>query len=299
MQTLLSLPRELRDTIIEEVLLSRVEPPQSPAADPTPRTDVSLVCGLRLPILLPQAQFSAYGLLLTNKQLRIETKGRMFQLPLSYALDVMLVGDDNYHDELWPTWLCCPSRGFKTIDIVEITIRNFSTDKVPYLVRLDAICGFADFRASAKYGISSLCDLLDYIVSVCTPRSQVPSHSIGPIKINVEVPPAFDVFPEKVDAAKMAALWDVYLGDEYFLRSEILSSAFGSKDYRRDNFPMSLRLLAYRLIAAIESQKDWQAGPRPFGVTGNEIGVMASLRGTKCLTCWVGPTATVILVSDD
>jgi hypothetical protein len=272
MSAFLSLPRELRGTIIEDVVLARLKPPQSPAADPTPRTDVSSTCGLRLPVSPPQVQYSAYGLLLANKQLRLETKDRVHQLPSPYTLDVMLVGGDEQYDELWPTWLCCPSRGLQTIDVVEITIRNFSTDKVPYLVCLDAICGFADFRASAKYGVSSICDLLDYVVSVCTPKRYTVSHSVETIKINVEVPPAFDGFPEEVDAAKMAALWDVYLGDEYFLRSQILSSAFGPKDYRRSNFPMSLRLLAYLLVAAIESQKDWQGGPRPFGVTGNEIG---------------------------
>jgi hypothetical protein len=38
---------------------------------------------------------------------------------------------------------------------------------------------------------------------------------------------------------------------------------------------MSLRLLAYGLIAAIVHQKDWNASPRPFSVRGNELGGMA------------------------
>jgi hypothetical protein len=98
-------------------------------------------------------------------------------------------------------------------------------------------------------------------------------HSIETIKINVEVPSAFDNYPKDVYAGKMEALWDAYLGDEYFLRFEILSS--GPRYYRRNNYPMSLRLLAYRLIAAIVNQKDWNASPRPFNVRGNELGDMA------------------------
>jgi hypothetical protein len=274
MPVLLSLPRELRDIIIEVVLLARVEPPPSPAADPTPRTDVSTTCSLRLPILPPQVQYSAYGLLLTNNQLHLETKDRLLRLPSPYALDVMLLGDEDHYDELWPTWLCCPSRGLEKIDVVEITVRNFSSDNVPYLVRLAAICGFADFRIPAKSGASSICDLLDSVVSTCTSKSGTAGRSIGTIKINLEAPSVFDEFPKEVDAWKMAALWDVYLGDEYFLRSEILSFGTDSKDYRRNNYPMSLRLLIYRVIAAIENQKDWNATLRPFGVAGSEIGAM-------------------------
>ena len=183
----------------------------------------------------------------------------------------MLLGDDDHYDELWPTWLCCPSRGLETIDVVEITIRNFSNDEVPYLVRLAAICGFADFRVPAKSGASPICDLLDYVVSTCTFKSDTAGHRIGTININLEAPSVFDETPQELDAANMAALWDVYLGDEYFLRSEILSSGSGSKDYRRNNSPVSLRLLIYRLISAIESQKGWNATRRPFGVVGNEI----------------------------
>jgi hypothetical protein len=260
--------------IIEEVLLARMKPPESPSADHTQRTNVSSSCNLRLPVLPVQAQYPAYGLLLTNKGLRLETKDRLLQLPSPYALDIMLVGDDEHYDELWPTWLCCPTRTLQTIDVVEITIRSFSNDKVPYLVRLSAICGFADFRLPVKSGASPICDLLDYVVSTCTYRSNTAGHSIETMTINVKVPAAFDDYPKEVDAAKMEALWDAYLGDEYILRAEILSYASGPKDYRRDNYPMSLKLLAYRLIAAIESQKDWKTRRRPFGVTGSEIGGM-------------------------
>jgi hypothetical protein len=157
--------------IIQEVLLARIKPPQSPATDSTSRTDASSTCGLRLPVFPPQVQYSAYGLLLTNKQLRLETKDRLHQLPSPYALDVMLVGDDNHYDELWPTWLCCPSRELETIKVVEINIRNFSDETVPYLVRLNAVCGFADFRLPAKSGASLMCDLLDYVVSICASKA--------------------------------------------------------------------------------------------------------------------------------
>jgi hypothetical protein len=234
---------------------------------------MSSTCGLRLPVFPSKVQYSAYGLLLTNKQLRLETKDRLHQLPSPYALDVMLVGDDNHYDELWPTWLCCPSRRLETIKVVEINIRNFGDETVPYLVRLNAICGFADFRLPAKSGASLLCDLLDYVVSICASKSNTGMHSIETIKVNGEVPSAFDDYPKEVDAAKMVALWGANIGDEYSLHSEILSSE--AYEYRADNYPMSLRLLAYGLIAAIVHQKDWNASPRPFSVRGNELGGMA------------------------
>jgi hypothetical protein len=130
MHSLLSLPREIRDQIIEQILLFRKEPPQDPAHDTESRQDAIGHGALRPPAISPST-YNALGLLGTNVQLRDETQSRLEQLNLSYSLDVMVV--DN---ELWPTWTCCPSRVPGPIDIVNVSLRFFSKANDPYMVHV-------------------------------------------------------------------------------------------------------------------------------------------------------------------
>jgi hypothetical protein len=102
MCSLLSLPRELRDQIIEHVVLFHKAPPQDPTRLQS-RVESSGDGTLRLPAL-SQETYNASGLLGTSRQIRDETRYRLSQLNPPYSLDVM-IGDN----ELWPTWTCCPT----------------------------------------------------------------------------------------------------------------------------------------------------------------------------------------------
>jgi hypothetical protein len=134
MPSLLSLPRELRDHIIEYVILSCSDPPQSPAQDTCKREEATDACALR-PAILPQHVYSAYGLLLANHQLNAEVCNRLDKNHASYSLDVMIV-----ENELWPSWTCCPSRASGTIDAINITLRFFTDTDDPFVVHVARTC---------------------------------------------------------------------------------------------------------------------------------------------------------------
>lgn len=166
---LLSLPRELRDMILEFVISAHVEPPTCPALDDTPRkASVGSNC-LRLPVLPPSEQYATYGLLLANRQMHQETTTCLRRLPMAYSLDVMMVN----HKELWPTWTCCPARSKEPIDFISINVRETRDRPALYLKRLhDILLEQASFAS-----------LLEYVASVCCP-----GHRIRIVKLNLHTP---------------------------------------------------------------------------------------------------------------
>lgn len=114
MQSLLTLPRELRDEIIDQVLLYR---------EPNPNISDKCTCHL-LPFRDENSDLyerpksthftdgdtvahgppPAHGLLLTNRQLRDETLQRSARVKVPYVADVVIMGDQ----ALLPTWLAVP-----------------------------------------------------------------------------------------------------------------------------------------------------------------------------------------------
>ena len=135
MCSLLSLPRELRDQIIEHVVLFRKVPPQDPTQCLQSRVDSSGNGTLRLPAP-SQETYNAFGLLGTSRQIRDETQYRLSQLNPPYSLDVM-IGDN----ELWPTWTCCPTRSSGPIDTVNVALRFFSKPDDPFMVHVARTVG--------------------------------------------------------------------------------------------------------------------------------------------------------------
>lgn len=135
MPSLLNLPHEIRDAILEIVLLS---------SRPAPSGVVTAAEHRLEPLSDDQLRYEAWGygsshtrfarsdyvsnacpLLLINHQLFAETKSvisRLASACLSYKLDVIFVDDH----ELWPTWLCIPSLA-KQVNHVDVTLRVFDT----------------------------------------------------------------------------------------------------------------------------------------------------------------------------
>ena len=127
MHTLLSLPRELRDKILFEVVTQPAAAPKTPG-DPETRTTKH-----------PDGKRSGWGYgqevmfhgrwnrttfiptLLVNRQLHAETHSAIDRLTLNvYILDIMMVDDK----QLWPTWLSVP-RLATAVDKVCATFRIF------------------------------------------------------------------------------------------------------------------------------------------------------------------------------
>lgn len=113
MDSLLGIPRELRDNIIELILLSTHIPPDYPGTalrHRVPLIDIDYRSWEYGPCnnLYEKQDFvpASLPLLLVNRQLCMETKAALQRLPEghSYLLDVMLVDEA----ELWPTWLSVP-----------------------------------------------------------------------------------------------------------------------------------------------------------------------------------------------
>lgn len=110
MQTLLSLPLELRSEILTYVLTSCIPAPSSAASNPrrTPLVDISLRAWTCQGVLyLPNNPSDiATALLLTSRQLYIETKDILSRNASAntYLLDVIFTNER----ALCPTWLCIP-----------------------------------------------------------------------------------------------------------------------------------------------------------------------------------------------
>jgi len=107
--SLLSIPEELLDQIIEYVLLDESLPPLDLAcAKQSGKCGIGQehcsVCRIRHESITPMANVTS--LLPVNQQLNKQTRSvvvRLFPDGVDYRLDVITVGQ-----ELWPTWLSVP-----------------------------------------------------------------------------------------------------------------------------------------------------------------------------------------------
>ena len=214
---LLSLPRELRDIILELVISAHAEPPSRPTLDDAARkASVATNC-LQLPI---SQQYSAYGLLLTNRQLHQETKTRLRQLPTAYSLDVMMVN----RKELWPTWTCCPARSTEPIDSISINVRDTRDKPALFLKRL----------SNVLLDKPSFAALLEYTASVCCP-----GHRIRVVKLNLHTPTVSERAPH-INTVKLDWLgWRANAIKQMYPRM--------SPEDVMNNEGLALRLLTYRM----------------------------------------------------
>jgi hypothetical protein len=137
MPSLLTIPHEIRDAILETVLLSSRPAPPDVATAAEHRLEPLSCDRLRCAAWdygpshtrFERSDYvsNAYPLLLVNQQLSAETKSAVSRLTvagLSYKLDVMFVQER----EVWPTWLCIPSLA-EQVDHVDVTFRIFETTR--------------------------------------------------------------------------------------------------------------------------------------------------------------------------
>ncbi|KAK3201530.1 hypothetical protein GRF29_185g1205152 [Pseudopithomyces chartarum] len=130
MASLLSLPRELRDTIIDHVITSdRRSPPialegntDSEGAERVQFEDThwkeigNLIYFEKSPAAF---QPSFGGLLLACQQLRSETLERASKFKVPYVLDILIVSEE----KIWVTWLSMPCNRGSVIDGLTINVR--------------------------------------------------------------------------------------------------------------------------------------------------------------------------------
>jgi hypothetical protein len=116
--SLLSLPQEVRDQILDLVLIAQSPPPRGPCD----KQERQPTCDFRYHVSLEAYKPNATGLLLTNHQLSAETKQNIQRKKdLAFRLDVMVVQER----ELWPTWTSIPCSNLNLVDTVKVTFRIF------------------------------------------------------------------------------------------------------------------------------------------------------------------------------
>lgn len=180
MSSLLSLPHEIRDQIIDYVVLSSREPPKKPAHETGARLNHTGQGALRPPKISPKT-YNTSGLLGTNTQLRDETQDRLRRLKMTYTLDVMVVDH-----ELWPTWTCCPAQTSGPIDKVKITLRFFSNANDPYMVHVARTCGaILQGRKWASTSMHPLALLYMHVRSVCLEPGSNDAHLIREARFEI------------------------------------------------------------------------------------------------------------------
>ncbi|KAF2004207.1 hypothetical protein P154DRAFT_51224 [Amniculicola lignicola CBS 123094] len=129
MPSLLSIPCELRDEIID-IVINDVRTIRLPGDVDVERKERSNFCeylqedettfrsDIQHPVDPTAYQTNTIGLLLTNHQLHSETEDRLRNKPTRYFLDVFLVEEA----ELWPTWTSIP-RLDNRVDTLDVTFR--------------------------------------------------------------------------------------------------------------------------------------------------------------------------------
>jgi hypothetical protein len=148
MPSLLSLPTELLDAIIEHAITSCRMPPDNPesAAAQGPRLpapDFYRLSWSASEVLYetspPGTSITSLPLLLVNRVISLRTKEAMGRLTqagrIDYQVDVMLVNDT----QLWPTFLCVPALAVR-IGTVHADFRTFT------MARLDPPYQWTGFR---------------------------------------------------------------------------------------------------------------------------------------------------------
>jgi hypothetical protein len=164
MSSFLSLPHEIRDQIINDVLYFHVTPPGYLSA-PTVRQQIqqSQQDGA-FPVLPAYKVYNAYALLLTNWQVHHETFERLKKVPRTCKVDIYFASEDS----LLPTWVFVPCRRDK-INTIEISFQTSGKEK-PYLEALQLI-----FRQGSTNGAqpAPISALMLHILNVCITASPV------------------------------------------------------------------------------------------------------------------------------
>ncbi|KZW01802.1 hypothetical protein EXIGLDRAFT_26995 [Exidia glandulosa HHB12029] len=122
MPCLLTIPREIRDVILQDVLLASCPPDTTTdRVQPAAMRDHHGPKHVRLSTTPVVA--ASLALLLVSRAFALATKATIVGLQerkrLIYTLDVLLVNDEF----LWPTWLCVPAT-VPTVDCVHVTVRT-------------------------------------------------------------------------------------------------------------------------------------------------------------------------------
>lgn len=201
MNTLLSLPRELRDQIIEYVVLSRIEPPLGPSHEVQLSQDVPVEGALRLPKKSSRT-YNATGLLGANGQLRDETQDCLSHLKLTYSLDVMVV-----NNELWPTWTCCPFRAPGAVDAVDVSLRFFNKPNDPFMVHVArTFWAILQGRKWTSSSMHPLAELFLHIHEVCLQPGSKDTNIIKDLCFNASMVNCLDGFPDTMLSGSLSNL---------------------------------------------------------------------------------------------
>lgn len=127
----LDLPREIRDLILDKAILLGRNCPLSPLDADYSIEHRELLHDIRYLahtggggiLHMRKTHSTTLPLLLTNRQVHVETKDAIRRLPnakMVYLLDIMFVDDQT----LWPTWLCVPKLK-RDIEHLRVQIRIF------------------------------------------------------------------------------------------------------------------------------------------------------------------------------
>jgi hypothetical protein len=143
MPHLLTIPRELRDKILNLIISSYISEPQD-ISDPSNRAilddfkqDSPYFHGHHTLYIEHPKQRDTTSLQLVNRQLHIETLDTLRILPTkhSYVLDVIIAEEQN----LWPTWLYLPALTTR-VDKVYCQIRSIGFPHPKYGLFMEG-CG--------------------------------------------------------------------------------------------------------------------------------------------------------------
>jgi hypothetical protein len=158
MPSLLDLPRELRDYIIDLVLFT---PSQDCSCDDSQRRKVEATdseplngCSFLVKLLPHNGSFvNSTSLLLLNHQLNAETLSTLQRKKASYVLDATVVNER----ELWPTWKSGPFLSRKA-DEIYVSIRQVTTTKLGWVRKTNRWLG-GDGTPLLAWGFGSLLSL--------------------------------------------------------------------------------------------------------------------------------------------
>lgn len=290
MSSLLSLPREIRDQIIEYVLVSSREPPRNPAHETESRLNHTGQDALRPPKISHET-YNTSGLLGTNTQLRDETHDRLRGLRVTYTLDVMVVDH-----ELWPTWTCCPSRTSGPIDKVRINLRFFSNTNDPYMVHVARTCGaILQGRKWASTSMHPLSLLYMHIRAVCLQPGSNDAHLIKELRFEISTGgrlSKFAVMPqmEPISSFDMRCVFGKHRSLWNSFRSIREYPSAGNGEEKRMGLVRSLKimLLLFMQDAWDEEQETYTSYIGPLGIAfrgvrnvefivdGQDLGQLAS-----------------------
>jgi len=193
MPSLLRLPQELRDLIIEFVVTSRgTAPTKIDTLRPTEEHDdlnyVSRISGRGVFYSTQRHRTSPVALLLVNHQIHDETKGTLKRLSSSngnkYTLDVILLNEAL----LFPSWTSVPPL-HQNVDTLSVTFRIFGFGG-------SAFNDFMDLDGSTGPAVWRFYSLLERFLRCGATRSRSPNEDrefhLQILDLNVEMPADID-----------------------------------------------------------------------------------------------------------